>query len=115
MIAKVARADAEVFAKWFKALSDPTRIQVLNLIATSGRELAVGEVVDELPVAQSTVSHHLRILAETRFVLVRAEGNANYYRFNALCMEEFPSAAELIIGRRRSATAKRSQPRRPGA
>jgi DNA-binding transcriptional ArsR family regulator len=100
MMPKVTRSDAEIYATWFKALADPTRIQVLNLLAAAGREMTVGEIVDGLPVGQSTVSHHLRILTEVRFLLVRADGNANYYRLNTLCVDEFPSAADVIIGRR---------------
>jgi DNA-binding transcriptional ArsR family regulator len=108
----VSRADAEVYATWFKALADPTRIEVLNLVAAAGGEMSVGEIVDALPVSQSTVSHHLRILAEVRFLLVRADGNANYYRLNTLCIDEFPSAADVIIGRRPAESPKAATPKR---
>ena len=70
---EVERAQAETWASWFRALGDPSRILILNLLATSGRPLSVGEIVDVLGLAQSTVSHHLKILGEVGFALVERE------------------------------------------
>lgn len=95
----VSRVQAETWASWFSALADPTRIVILNLLATEGRPLAVGEIVERVDVGQSTVSHHLRILADTCFVLVETVGTSNRYRINGRCLECFPSAAELVMGR----------------
>ena len=58
----VSREDASTWAGWFKALGDPTRILILNLLATGARPMTTGEVVDAMDVGQSTVSHHLQIL-----------------------------------------------------
>jgi DNA-binding transcriptional ArsR family regulator len=96
----VDRTTAETYAAWFRALSDPTRIQVLNLLAVTGRPMTVGEITAALPIGQSTVSHHLKILAETRFVLVEPAGAANLYRVNERCLTCFPSAADAVMGRR---------------
>ena len=49
--------------------------------------------------AQSTVSQHLKILAEVRFVLIDAVGNARHYRINEACIGCFPSAADLVMGK----------------
>jgi DNA-binding transcriptional ArsR family regulator len=49
--------------------------------------------------AQSTVSQHLKILTEVRFVLVEAVGNARHYRINRRCVTCFPSAADVVMGR----------------
>lgn len=95
----VDRGTAETYATWFRALSDPTRIQVLNLLATAGRPMTVGEITAALPIGQSTVSHHLKILAETRFVLAESAGTANLYRVNERCLTCFPSAADAVMGR----------------
>ncbi len=93
------RASAETFARWFRALADPTRIQLLALIAQLGRPVSVGELTAALPVGQSTVSHHLAALASVRFVQVERHGTAALYSVNPRCVECFPSAADLIIGR----------------
>jgi DNA-binding transcriptional ArsR family regulator len=95
----VERASAEVWAGWFRALGDATRVLLLNRLATAGRPMTVGELVDVSDVGQSTVSHHLRILAEAGFVLSEQRGASNLYRVNERCLECFPSAAELVMGR----------------
>lgn len=95
----IDRDSAETWAGWFRCLGDATRVLLLNHLACERREMTVGELVDAVDVGQSTVSHHLKVLAETRFVLVERRGTASYYRINERCLECFPSAAELVMGR----------------
>jgi NADPH-dependent 2,4-dienoyl-CoA reductase/sulfur reductase-like enzyme len=61
------RRTAETYAAWFKALADGTRVQVVSLLARSGRPLTVKEIVAAVSVGQSTVSEHLRQLAAAGF------------------------------------------------
>jgi DNA-binding transcriptional ArsR family regulator len=95
----VTRLDAETWATWFRALGDPTRLLILNLLATEGRSMTVGEITERLDVGQSTVSHHLSILAEVRFVLVERVGTASFWQVNERCLECFPDAAGLVLGK----------------
>ena len=95
----VSREDASTWAGWFKAHGDPTRILILNLLATEARPMTTGEVVEAMDVGQSTVSHHLQILGETCFVLVERVGTQSWWRINDRCLGCFPSAAELVMGR----------------
>jgi DNA-binding transcriptional ArsR family regulator len=95
----IGRGDAETWATWFKALGDPTRILILNLLATAGRPMSVAEIVEAVDVGQSTVSHHLKILGDVRFLLVEREGTSSWWRINANCLDCFPTAAELVMGR----------------
>ena len=67
--------------------------------------MPVGAIVERVAVGQSTVSHHLKILAEARFVLVEAAGTANLFRVNEVCIECFPSAADIVMGRPAPASA----------
>ncbi len=92
------RNDAELYANWFRCLADPTRLQILNLLAVQRRPMSVGEIVAAVGVGQSTVSEHLRRLAETRFVQVEHRGTNSYFEINRRCIECLPSAAELIMG-----------------
>lgn len=94
----IGRETAAVWASWFRALGDPSRILVLNLLAAKAEPMSVGEIVDALDIGQSTVSHHLKQLAEVGFVLVEERGTSNLYRVNDLCLECFPTAAELVMG-----------------
>jgi DNA-binding transcriptional ArsR family regulator len=92
------RDRAELYASWFRCLADPTRIQILNLLARERRPLSVGEIVAAVEIGQSTVSEHLRRLAETCFVLVEHRGASSLFRINEPCIACFPSAAELVMG-----------------
>jgi DNA-binding transcriptional ArsR family regulator len=61
--------------------------------------MSVGQIVAAMGLAQSTVSQHLKILAEVRFVLVEPAGNSRLYRINSACVACFPSAADLVMGK----------------
>lgn len=95
----VNRDRAETWATWFRALGDPTRLLILNLLATAGRPMSVAEIVLALDVGQSTVSHHLKILGDVRFLLVDREGTSSLWRINENCLDCFPTAAEVVMGR----------------
>jgi DNA-binding transcriptional ArsR family regulator len=87
------------YAAWFRALADPTRIQLVSLLARAGTPMNVGEIVARVAVGQSTVSAHLKVLAEVGFVLAERQGTAAYYRINDACVECFPTAADIVMGR----------------
>jgi ArsR family transcriptional regulator, arsenate/arsenite/antimonite-responsive transcriptional repressor len=93
------RSTADEYASWFKALSDGTRIQIVSLLARMGEPMTVGQIVDAVDVGQSTVSQHLRVLADCGFVLVEHAGTASWYRINDTCVECFPTAADVVMGR----------------
>ena len=93
------RAVAVEYASWFKALADATRVQIVSLLARRGRPMSVGEIVAAVQVGQSTVSAHLKVLSEVRFVLVERRGTAAYYRVNEACVACFPSAADVVMGK----------------
>ena len=93
------RATAETYASWFRALADPSRVQIVEYLARQSRPMSVGELVAAVGLAQSTVSQHLKILTEVRFVLVEPVGNARHYRINDACIQCFPSAADVVMGR----------------
>jgi DNA-binding transcriptional ArsR family regulator len=93
------REVAQTYASWFRALADPSRVQIVELLARQARPLPVGEIVAALGLAQSTVSQHLKILTEVRFVLVEPVGTARHYRINENCIACFPSAADVVMGR----------------
>ena len=95
----LGRQTANEYASWFKALADGTRIQIVSLLARSGQPMTVGQIVAAVPVGQSTVSAHLRQLAQVGFVLAEHRGTASLYRINDTCVECFPTAADVVMGR----------------
>jgi DNA-binding transcriptional ArsR family regulator len=93
------RQVAETYAAWFKALADGTRVQLVSLLARSGKPLTVKEIAAALPVGQSTVSEHLRQLAAVGFVRAEERGTSRLYRINSNCVACFPTAADLVMGK----------------
>ena len=74
--------DDETLAAMAKAIAHPARISILRLLAH--RETCVtGDVVAELPLAQSTISEHLRILREAGLVQGEIEGPRTRYCVDA--------------------------------
>jgi len=90
-------AQAEEYADWFKALADPTRIRILNLLARNDAPICVCDIVDQFPLGQPTISHHLRILRDTCFVYAERRGTFMYYSINRACLSEFPLVARRIM------------------
>jgi DNA-binding transcriptional ArsR family regulator len=93
------RGTAEQYASWFRALSDPTRVQIVSLLARRGEPMTVGAITDAVNVGQSTVSAHLKILAGVRFVLAERRGTSVLYQVNERCVACFPTAADVVMGR----------------
>jgi len=94
---RISVEQAEEYAQWFRCLSDTTRIQVLNVVACATDALTVGEIVDAVGKSQSTVSRHLAILAEDRFIFMETEGIRTLVTANTACMTELPNAAAAIM------------------
>jgi DNA-binding transcriptional ArsR family regulator len=68
-------------------------------VSGSGEPIHVGDIVAAVDVGRSTVSAHLKVPAEVRFVLVERRGTAAHYRINDTCVACFPSAADVVMGR----------------
>ena len=95
---KISRETAEVWASWFRALGDPTRVLMLHLLASQKRPMTIGEIVEAIDVGQSTVSHHCQILEQAGFVLCEREGTSTKCRINTRCLAMFPTAADVVMG-----------------
>ncbi len=92
--------DFAEWALWFKCLADPTRLRILRFVATQSEAVTVGQIVDAIGMSQSTVSRHLQILGEQRFVFAEPDGVRTLIRANEKCMTELPKAAEAVMGQR---------------
>jgi ArsR family transcriptional regulator, arsenate/arsenite/antimonite-responsive transcriptional repressor len=95
--AKITDSRAKEYACCFKALADPMRIRILNLLANNDEAVCVCEIVKHFPIQQSSISHHLKILRDSRFVLAERRGTFMYYRVNRKCLAEFPRTARVIL------------------
>lgn len=64
-------------AKFFRALGDPSRLRILELLLSG--EKSVGECVDTLQLTQSRVSSHLACLSDCGYVSLRRDGRKSFY------------------------------------
>lgn len=78
-------------ASRLKALADPTRIGIVNQLASSG-EVCVCQLVERFDLSQPTISHHLRLLREAGLVRAAKRGTWAYYELIPDAIGEIASA-----------------------
>jgi len=71
--------EAAATAALFKALADPARVRIVNMLATADEGVCVCDLVPHLGLSQPTVSHHLRKLAEAGLLERRQQGTWAFY------------------------------------
>ena len=94
-MATAARLNTSRAAAIFHALSDPIRINVVTLLL--GGERCVCELMEDLDMAQSRLSWHLKTLADAGIITSRREGRWNYYTLDQDALTE---AHDIIAGLR---------------
>ncbi len=77
--AAMSNDEAETTSRVFKALSDPHRVRIVNLLATATEPACVCDVTDALDLAQPTVSFHLKKLADAGLLHREQRGVWAYY------------------------------------
>jgi ArsR family transcriptional regulator len=90
--------DTAQASRWFHALSDETRLEVVERLL--GGERCVCELTDDLDAAQSRLSFHLKTLKDAGLVTDRREGRWVYYTLNRDTLGEI----EMLLGSLRKAT-----------
>lgn len=77
----LSEAEAAELAKVFKALSDPVRLRLLNLIASvEGGEACVCDLTGPFDLTAPTISHHLKVLRQAGLIEGERRGTWVYYR-----------------------------------
>lgn len=74
------------FAKTFKALADPERRKILELLKTG--PLSAGDIASNFSITAATVSYHLKVLKEADLIFEKKNKNYIYYQLNASVLEE---------------------------
>lgn len=95
--------DVTQFQRIAKALADPRRFEILEVIASAGDEMCCGDVVGCFEVAQATVSHHLKELTEAGLIETRAEGQFKLLRARPEVLAEYIGELQRRVGARRAA------------
>ena len=82
----------------FKALADPTRREVLRLLATG--EKTAGELADHFDMSKPSVSHHFAVLKKAELIRSRREGQQIYYALNTTVTQDLATRILDIFGGR---------------
>lgn len=86
------------FQKTFKALSDQTRREILNLLKDG--KMTAGEIGERFSVSGATISHHLSILKEAGLILDDRQGKYIYYELNMSVVDELMEWVSGLKGER---------------
>lgn len=70
----------------FKALNDPTRRAILELLKE--QDMTAGDIADQFNISKPSISHHLDLLKQAGLVVAQKEGQFIYYAINTTVMDE---------------------------
>ena len=87
----------ETLAEKLKALAHPARLAILRTLANRGR-CVCGEVVEVMPLAQATVSQHLKILKEAGLIQGRIEGRNSCYCLDPDAIAALQAMLDRLLG-----------------
>jgi ArsR family transcriptional regulator len=93
--ATLSEDQAEATARLFRALADPTRVKIVNLLATSPDPVCVCEFTEPLGLSQPTVSHHLKKLVQAELLEREQRGTWAYYRLRPDALGGLAAALDL--------------------
>lgn len=77
------------FSNTFKALSDPTRREILSLLRQGS--MTAGDIASHFPLTAASISHHLSVLKESDLVWDEKKGKYIYYELNTSVVDELLS------------------------
>ena len=70
----------------FKALNDPTRREILQLLQE--RDMTAGEIAEQFNISFPSISHHLDLLKQAKLVIAEKEGQYVYYSLNTTVVDD---------------------------
>jgi ArsR family transcriptional regulator len=103
--------DDELLAGWLKALAHPARLRIVDVLAARGTCIC-GEIVEVLPLAQATVSHHLKVLKDAGLLQGTIDGPRSCYCLDPAALGELRRALDERLPRLESGCCASSRPRK---
>jgi len=92
----ISGKEQDKLVKMFKALGNPLRFEIMKFLV-SHPGCITGDIVDYLPIAQATVSQHLRVLREAGWIEGTIDGPATSYCLNEENITWFRKQVEIIF------------------
>lgn len=93
--ARLTDEEAAATADVFKALADPARVRIVNVLATSGEPVCACHLIEPLGLSQPTVSHHLKKLTEAGLLDREQRGRWAYYALRPRAVETLAAVVDL--------------------
>lgn len=90
-----------------KALGDPNRLQIIQLLATG--EKCACKLLEAFNITQPTLSHHMKILSDCNLVAFRKEGKWTHYSLNCTAFKEFKNFISSITCKQKISSAKENE------
>jgi len=86
------------YVTMLKALADPTRLEILRLVAAQSGAVCVCDIVDRFDLSQPTISHHLKILRDAGLLVSRRQGLWSFYEPDPEGLDVLSDLSTLITG-----------------
>jgi ArsR family transcriptional regulator len=84
----------ELFSLISKALSDPNRLQIIQMI--TDQERCACKLLEHFNISQPTLSHHMRILSDCNLIKTRKDGKWSHYSMNMETMEAYKNYVNTL-------------------
>ena len=82
-------------AELFRALGDPARVRIVNVLATTDEPVCACELIEPLDLSQPTVSHHLKKLLDAGLLEREQRGRWAYFSLKRDAVEKLAAVADL--------------------
>jgi ArsR family transcriptional regulator len=96
-VAPLPAREQERWARLFKALGDPNRLEILRLIAAQSGPTCVCDIVERFDLAQPTISHHLKLLREAGLLSQSRIGVWSFYAIDPAGVEALGGAGQALL------------------
>jgi ArsR family transcriptional regulator, arsenate/arsenite/antimonite-responsive transcriptional repressor len=97
----LSEAEIVATAELFRALADPARVRIVNVLATCGEPVCICNLIEPLELSQPTVSHHMKKLVDVGLVEREQRGKWAYFTLKADAVEKLAAVADLKGAQRR--------------
>jgi ArsR family transcriptional regulator len=87
--------EAAATAELFRALADPARVRIVNLLASAGETVCACNLNEPVGLSQPTVSHHLKKLVEVGLLEREQRGKWAYFSLRPEAVEKLAAVADL--------------------
>jgi len=93
---RLGTAESEQFALAFKALSNPVRLQIIDLISQGGGQICGCDIERHFDLTQPTISHHLKVLRDAGLISSEARGVSVFHRLNSSMLTALQGLLMLV-------------------